>query len=178
MRGVRTCFPTGITGESQKWRCREGMGLIGTWTWILSIGLAKHKGTIEECVGHVYPGSILSLFCGVSPQWIVRVYMNLELVSNLVVPAKHLLIIDCRHTNWMLVLLAYGAMNDPCVFVIFCHFCWLDARCSWNWCMRNWRHVTGLGWGGDVNAAPASRWQPSVGGGGQKGRFAVFLCIT
>ena len=33
----------------------------------------------------------------------------------------------------------------------FCHFCWLEASCSWNWCMQNWCHVTGLGWGGDVN---------------------------
>ena len=57
----------------------------------------------------------------------------------------------CSALLWSLDALfvfAYGAINDP---LRFCNFCWLEASCSWNWCMHNWRHVTGLGWGGDVN---------------------------
>ena len=43
---------------------------------------------------------------------------------------------------------AYGAINDP---LRFWHFLWLEASCSSNWCMHHGCHVTGLGWGGDVN---------------------------
>ena len=91
---------------------------------------------------------------------------------------------ECHHPNWLIffrgVVLAYGAINDPCVFVIFAD---RNSSCSWNWCMRNWRHVTGLGWGGDVihvnlTCVTCTTDVTSLGWGGVGMLTFMLTCVT
>ena len=114
------------------WNCtKTALFTVGTEKWFNASGLrpsslqgasTKWKPNHKETKAQP---ALIELFCIVYELTHIYIYIYMHML-----------------------VFAYGAINDP---LRFWHFCWLEAICSWNWCMHNWRHVTGLGWGGDVN---------------------------